>query len=205
MSHAHERGFTLIELITVIAIIVIILGILFANFRNFGGTARLEEDVSELAAMIRSARQDSLSVRECTTCGTQYPSYGFYATTDAAIPANNIDSQAFVYTDNNVTDTEYRFRRNHPGNDVVQDIALSTGVTVNAVTYKQNGAGAVSYNAGLSVLFGRSSPVVYISRNDGTVLNSGTVEIRLRSSAGEVRTICVNSSGHVRTGFATCL
>jgi hypothetical protein len=158
-------------------------------------------------SLIRSARQDSISVRQY---GTGYPSYGIYVTT--AAPAGRVESQAFVYTDKDTTDTIYRFDKETPeanpkGNSIVQNIVPSSGVTVTGISFKP-ASGATQASTNASILFVRPDPIIYMVKeqpaNTQTMLGSGTVEIRLGLGA-EVRSVCINSSGHIRTGNATCL
>jgi Tfp pilus assembly protein FimT len=184
----------LIELITVIAVIVIILGILFANFRNFGGTARLEEDVNELTALIRSARQDSISVRQY---GTGYPSFGVYF--------RQTGNQTFVYTDGTPAAPHGYINNGLTPPVTNESVSFSPGVTITEIAFKKTGVATTTIPAasGASVLFLRPGPVVQFIQGTAaasqTILGSGTLTITLTGSDGTRKRISINSNGHVRT------
>jgi prepilin-type N-terminal cleavage/methylation domain-containing protein len=197
MSHAHPRGFTLIEMLTVIAIIIILTGILFANFRNFGGTARLEQDATELASLIRTARQDSISVVQH---GTEYPSYGVYV-----YDSNAVDTIE-LYAACGVDLTSGDYHRGGAGN------TCSAGQTVEGLTLRGSTISDIEYSTnnanidGASILFVRPDPIIQMYRHTGVssvqILRTGTLTITLTSTdgTGDTRTVSVNSNGHIRIG-----
>ena len=156
MSHAHQRGFTLIEMLTVIAIIIILTGILFANFRNFGGTARLEQDATELASLIRTARQDSISVVQH---GSDYPSYGVYVKTSNTI-------ELYAACNVNLADSSNSYQWGGDGkiascaggNEMVQEYELK-GSTVSDISYLANDDSNNANIYGASILFVRPDPI----------------------------------------------
>lgn len=196
MSHAHPRGFTLIEMLTVIAIIIILTGILFANFRNFGGTARLEQDATELASLIRTARQDSISVVQH---GTEYPSYGVYVNT-----SNTVE----LYAACGVDLTAGSYHRGGDGNtcsagETVETLTLR-GSTVTGISHTNSNPASFTQTA---ILFVRPDPIIQIYRysgasNNAQLVRTGTLTITLTSTdgTGDTRTVSVNSNGHIRIG-----
>lgn len=185
------RGFTLVEMVTVIAIMAIIMGTLFANFRSWGGVSKLERDANDVASLVSTARQNSISV---VKFGSDYPSYGVSfssqngnntVVTLYARCVTDISSGSFDYTGNTASCSS--------GKDVTA--VTLTGSTVSNLSYDTGGNGAINR---ASVLFVRPDPIVKIYRNN-TVLPTGTLTVTLQSTDGNatLRYVKVNTNGFV--------
>jgi type II secretory pathway pseudopilin PulG len=213
----HTRAFSLIELLVVIAIIMILSVSVLASIRPSSDQARMDEVANDVVSLLRTARQNSMTVLEHPTVSNMFPNYGVHFNAHNS-HGNEIIMYVICRADNQIpngslTLADHLHLHNETGdcsgNNVIETMRLKHGIRVRNITYEPGVGGGTRNFSHFNILFVSPEPTVWYSgRDDGAAasmatashegLDVGTVRITIRNTQNTLsRVISVNSVGLV--------
>jgi prepilin-type N-terminal cleavage/methylation domain-containing protein len=195
-STSQSRGFTLIELLVVIAIIIVLATTGFANMRPLSRHAKLMQDANEVVALMRTARQHSISVLVHPRIPGEYPSYG------VSLSKNSSSVQEYADC---VGDDDGAGQINYEDSFSMQSdsCGAAANTVIDTITLKNSKVSYIEYQTSTSgttplpsiaILYLRPEPTIWFSTavgggiddtvrhpTSGTIIEPGTAIVTLAS------------------------
>jgi|GEM_PF-1647531 len=182
-----SRGFTLIEILISLFIMVVLSTAVFVSFRTGDKNLALERSAHQMAQHIRKAMEMSLQAEQSSVCGdpSDLSGYGLYV--DEGSPTTYL-----LYANCNGEDSE--------GYDASQDESVTTFSLDEAIEISDVSNGENSDKM-WGIVFFPPDPRIEICTNDpcngANQVNSGLIELRVKSDPSFTRTITINQRGTI--------
>lgn len=186
LNPKSNSGFTLVELLVSVAIFTIMTALVVAKYGTFNQSVLLTNLAYDVAITIRTAQTYGLSVRNTDTSSTDFKSpYGVHFST-----ATGANDKMLFFADDGTDDGIY-----DNSDRLIGTYTLKRGAIISGFCSNQSGCTNLGTGV-LDVSFKRPDPDAIICY-DGSCDDDQYMEIVIRGTDGDIRSVTVRSNGQI--------